>query len=233
MNYSKRRKMRTLSIKSAKLTDAGSNKFKNLENIAKMRLAALLENSSDEIKKKVASFAPDEAEEAFALSYPSIPSDNFFKSQGGFLFLSLREAIKSEETNIRSYYGGSLVKAYFGHVERLSPLIGFCWYKGKRGGAELRSTLDGGAAWKNLLERWEYGGSPFTVISRDPGGLLTFFSIDAGERITVDSAEKYIPLARQPYTMYSAAGYFYRNTLLRRTREVLIESIAGAGFITA
>lgn len=225
--------MRTLSIKSARLTDSGANKFKNLESIAKMRLSALLENSSDEIKKKVASFAPDETEEAFALSYPSIPSDNFFKSQGQFLFLSLREAIKTEEINIKSYHDGSLIKAYFGHVERLSPLIGFCWYKSKGGGSELRSTLDGGEAWKNLLERWESGGSPFTVTSRDPGGLLTFYSIDAGERITVDSAEKYIPLARQPYTMYSAGSYFYRNTLLRRTRETLKESIAGAGFITS
>lgn len=225
--------MRTLSIKSARLTVEGVNKFKNLENFARMRLAALLENLSDEIKKKVASFAPDEAEEAFALSYPSIPSDNFFKSQGQFLFLSLREAIKTEQINVRSYHDGSLMKTFFGHVESLSPLIGFCWYKGRRGSAELRSTLDGGEAWKNLLERWEFGGSPFTVVSRDPGGLLTFFSIDAGERITVDSAEKYIPLARQPYTMYSAAGYFYRNTLLRRTREVLKESIAGAGFITS
>jgi len=233
MVYFKKRKMRTLSIKSARLTDSGVDKFRNLENIAKSRIAALLENSSDEIKKKVASFAPDEAEEAFALSYPSIPSDNFFKSQGGFLFLSLREAIKTEQINVRSYHDGSLIKAYFGHVESLSPLIGFCWYKGSRGSANLRSTLDGGAAWKNLLERWEFGGSPFTVTSRDPGGLLTFYSIDAGERITVDSAEKYIPLARQPYFMYGSAAYFYRNTLLRRTRESLKEAIESAGFITS
>jgi hypothetical protein len=225
--------MRTLQIKSAKLTDAGATKFKNLENIAKSRVAALLENSSDEIKKKVASFAPDEAEEAFALSYPSIPSDNFFKSQGGFLFLSLREAIKTEQINIRTYHGGDLMKAYFGHVAVLSPLIGFCWYAGQRGSSELRSTLDGGAAWKNLLERWEFGSSSFTVTPRDPGDLLTFFSIDAGERISVESVEKTIPLQRQPYNMYGSASYFYRNTLLRRLKETLKESIAGAGFITS
>lgn len=222
--------MRTLSIKSARLTADGSTKFKNFEDIAKKRLAAMLENSSNEIKNKVASFAPDEAEEAFALSYPSIPSDNFFKSAGGFLFLTLREAIKTEQINIRSYHDGTLIKAYFGHVAQMSPLIGFCWFKSGKG---LRSTLDGGSAWKNLLERWENGGSSFTVTSRDPGGLLTFYSIDAGERITVDSAEKSIPLSRQPYTMYSAGSYFYRNTLLRRTRETLKESIAGAGFIAS
>ena len=227
--------MRTLSIKSARLTDSGANKFKNLESIAKMRLAALLENSSDEIKKKVASFAPDEAEEAFALSYPSIPSDNFFKSEGQFLFLSLREAIKTEEINIKSYHDGGLMKAYFGHVEKMSPLIGFCWYHGGRGSAELRSTLDGGAAWKNLLELWEVGGT-FTVTARDPGDLLTFYSVDAGERITVDSTEKYIymPLSTtMPYTMYQLGGNFYFNTLLRRTRESLKEAIESAGFLTS
>jgi hypothetical protein len=232
MKYSKRKKMRTLSIKSAELTALGARKFKDLENIARMRIAALLENSSEEIKKKVASFAPDEVEEAFALSYPGVPNDNFFKSQGGFQFLFLREAIKTEQIDTRSYSEGNVIKTYFGNVERLSSLIGFCWYHGSRGNAELRSTLDGGQAWGNLLERWELGGSAFTVTARDSGDLLTFYSIDAGERITVDSAEKYIPLARQPYTMYQSGGYFYHNTLLRRTRETLKESIAGAGFIT-
>lgn len=223
--------MRTLSIKSAKLSDSGKKKFDNLFNIAKMRLGASIENDTVELKKKVAGFAPDEAEEEFTLSYPSLPKDNFFKKEGHFQFMYLKEAIKAEQIDIRSYDDGMLIKSYLGHIERLSSQIGFCWYHGPKGSATLRSTLDGGAAWKRLLELWEVGGT-FTVTARDPGDLLTFYSVDAGERITVESQEKYIPLTTMPRTMYQAGSHFYQNTFEQHTKAALKASIASAGFIT-
>lgn len=225
--------MRTLSIKSASLTASGNNKFKNLENIARMRLAALLENSSEEIKEKVATFSPNPAEEVSIISMPGYSYD-IIKHEAGFMYL--QEAIITEEIAIKTTHGGDVISAEFGNCRKLNPLIGFGWYHGYRRYEQvtLRRTSDpeAGEAWKHLLEAWELGGSVFTVRARNPDDVLTLGFASDGSPIQVEEVEKQIP-GMQPFTMYQSGSYFYYNTLLRRTRDLLKECIAGAGFITA
>lgn len=215
--------MAHLTIKSAKLSASGQRKLNRLADLAKRGIAAMMEDLSEEIKEKIASFAPSEEEERYLLSLPGNDYD-LFKREGGFLYL--REAIITEEIEVKSIK--NRVSAEFGNTKKINPLIGFAWYHGygKYEKKELRTTTDAkaGDAWKNLLEMWEYGGQPFMVTPRDPGDALTIAKTADGY-IVVDSVMKTIP-GIQPFTMYQAGGYYSYNTLRKKTYERLKEVIS-------
>jgi len=205
--------------KQLKLTKEGMQKFKSLDKILSKRFAELLTAVEAKVKYNIAKYAPDAAEEAFVLSLPGTPYD-FFKND----FLTLKEAINAEVVPIEKTK--NRIFALYGNVEKMSPLIGFSWYKGKYGKSEKRSTTDSnaGAAWKNLLAMWEYGGS-FTVVSRDPGGRLTI-AFQGKNPITVDSAVKTI----HPRSMYQSSEPENRKLLINYIESTLKDGIKEAGF---
>lgn len=218
-----------LSIKSATLTSAGANKFKKLIDLSQRALAAMLEDASEDLKKKIASFAPDEKEELQLLSFPGYDVNIFKKREVQFLYL--REAIIAEKIAVRTTHAGMII-AKFGDIKKINQKIGFAWYHGsqKLGNVELRSTRDpeAGEAWQHLLEAWEVGGSLFTVTPRDPEGSLLLGYDSSGKAIRVKSVQKQIPTLPRgmPFSMYSAGGYFFERTLYNRTKNRLKEVIS-------
>ncbi len=210
-------------IKNAKLSAQGINKLNRLADLAKRGVEAMLEDFSDEIRERVATFAPSEEEERFYLSTPG-NDYNLYKREGGFLYL--REAIITEETVVKE--ANDIVSAEFGRANEMNPFLGFSWYHGygKYENKELRSTNDpeAGAAWKNLLQMWENGGEAFLITPRDPGDALTIAKTAEGY-IVVDSVMKTIPSV-QPFTMYAATGYYMQPVLRRKVLEKLKEVIS-------
>jgi len=206
-------------IKNAKLSAAGINKINRLADLAKRGVEAMLEDFSDAIKERVATFAPSEEEERFYLSTPG-NDYNLYKREGGFLYL--REAIITEDTVVKE--ANEIVSAEFGKAKEMNPKIGFGWYRGTGTNAEFRTTsdADAGPAWGNLLQLWENGGAPFTIVSRD-GGSMTI-ARRGNEKVVVDSVTKTIPSV-QPFTMYQATGYYMQPVLRRKILEKLKEVI--------
>jgi len=222
--------MAHLVVKSAHLSMAGVRKLDRIYINAKRAIGAMLENSSQEIQEVAASFAPDENSERMLLSAPGTDWD-LYKREGGFLYL--REAMVIEDTEVEQQEN-SMVRLKLGNARKINPLIGFGWYHGITKASEysteqreFRWTSDAaaGAAWFNLLQLWEYGGS-FTVTPRDPDGRLTLAAHLEGKRFIVDqvadSATKTIPA----FSMYQAAGVTYYNTLRTRAIKSLKEAIS-------
>lgn len=210
-----------LAIKGARLTSAGINKLTRFADLSERGITAMFEDATEDIKNRIAEFAPTEELEAIQLCYPGIPRDNFMKEEAGFFYL--RQAIRTEQISVNSTHG--ILKARFGDVDVLSPLIGFAWHHGKgREPKTVRTTLEGGEIWKTLLAYWEYGGSLVVITARDPGDTMTFYSAVFGSRVTVTEVEKQIP--PHPYEMYQLGGFYAYNFLLRRTRQKLKEVIS-------
>jgi len=218
-----------ISIKSASLTSSGITKLKKFVDLSQRALAAMLEDASIDLKKKIASFAPDEKEELQLLSYPGYDQNIFKKKEVQFLYL--REAIIAEKIAVRTTANG-IITAKFGDTKKINSQIGFAWYAGskRKGNVELRSTRDpeAGEAWQHLLEAFEFGGSIFTVTPRDPNGSLLLGYDSAGKAIREKSVQKQIPTIPRgmPFSMYSAGSYFFENTLYRRTKNRLKEVIS-------
>lgn len=209
--------MRSLSIKSARLTSEGAGKIDRFAELAEKSLVALLEDSSEDIKERIASFAPTEEDEALQLCYPGIPRDNFLKEEEGFMYV--RQAIKAENIFVRSVHG--VLKTEFGNVQEISPRVGFAWFHGRKGEATTRTTLTGGELWKTLLAYWEYGGTLVVITPRDPGDTSTYYSAIEGRRVTVTETEKQIPA--HPYEMYQLGGFYAETLLLARIKARLKE----------
>ncbi len=207
-------------IKKITLTDAGISKLKNFAEIAKNRLGDLLIELEDQIKDNIASYAPDEKAELYQISLPGTTYD-IFKDN----FLSLREAIKAEVVPIDNT--DNRIFALYGNSEKMSPSIGFAWFKGTQGNAKKRSTTDSeaGEAWKTLLDKWEYGGT-FTVISRD-GGLLTI-AMNGKNPVRVESAIKTIPA----HSMYGSGGKDSTKLLRNNAVSALKKAARESGFKT-
>lgn len=217
-----------LSIKSIALTSTGITKLKKLVDFSKRALEAMLEDASEDLKKKIASFAPDEKAELEILSYPGSDMNIFKKKEVQFLYL--REAIIAEKIAVKTT-ANSVIKADFGNSKKINPLIGFAWYAGSqnKGNVELRSTRDpeAGEAWQHLLEAWEFGGSVFTVTSRDLNGSLLLGYDSAGKSIRQKSVQKQIPTMSTglPYAMYQSGAVFFEKTLYNKTKNRLKEVI--------
>jgi len=218
-----------ISIKSATLTSAGITKLKKFTDLSQRALAAMLEDASEDLKKKIASFAPDEKEELQLLSYPGYDQNIFKKKEIQFLYL--REAIIAEKIAIRTTTNG-VITAKFGDTKKINPQIGFAFYHGsqKKGNVELRSTRDpeAGEEWRHLLEAWEVGGSLFTVTPRDLNGSLLLGYDSSGKAIREKSVQKQIPTRPRgmPFNMYNSAGNFFERTLRIRTKNRLKEVIS-------
>lgn len=212
--------MSQLAIKNARLSASGMRKFDRLADLANRGVSAMLEDFSEELKERIAEFAPSEEEERYYLSLPGNDYD-LYKREGGFLYL--REAIIMEETEVVD--NDFVVKVALGNADKMNPIIGFGWWHSSGKNSEFRTTVDAeaGEAWKNLLQLWENGGQPFMITSRD-GDSMTI-AIEGNKRIIVDSVMKTIP-AVQPFSMYQAGGYYSYNTLRKRTIERLKEVIS-------
>lgn len=215
--------MSRLALKNAKLSASGINKFNRLADLSSRGVAAMLEDFSEELKERIAQFAPSEEEERFYLSTPGNDYD-LYKREGGFLYL--REAIIMEDIEVKDT--GDNVTAEFGNADKMNPIIGFAWYHGygKYENKELRSTNDveAGEAWRNLLQMWEYGGQAFMITPRDSDDALTIAKTAEGY-IVVDSVMKTIPTV-QPFSMYQAGGYYSYSALRKKTLQRLKEVIS-------
>lgn len=215
--------MSRLVLKNARLSASGINKLDRLADLSSRGIAAMLEDFAEELKERVAQFAPSEEEERFYLSTPGNDYD-LYKREGGFLYL--REAIIMEDVEVKD--DGNKVTAEFGNADKMNPIIGFSWYHGygKYENKELRSTNDAeaGDAWRNLLQMWEYGGQTFMITPRDPDDALTIAKTAEGY-IVVDSVMKTIP-SIQPFNMYNSAGYYSYSALRKKAHDRLREVIS-------
>lgn len=210
-------------IKNARLSASGVNKFIKLADLSVRGISAMLDNFSDELQERIATFAPSEEEERYYLSLPGNDYD-LYKREGGFLYL--REAIIMEEIDVID--DSDVISIALGNSDKINKEIGFSWWHGygKFEGKEFRTTSDAnaGEAWQNLLQMWEYGGQPFIITPRDPDDVLTIAKT-GDEYIVVDSVTKMIP-SMQPFNMYGAGMYYMYPTLLKRTRDKLKEVIS-------
>jgi len=215
--------MAHLVIKKAQLSASGRRKFDTVLERLKSTLSAMLENNVPRLKDKIADFAPTIEEEAALISYPG-STHNFIKDR----FIDLRTAIRNESYMVKILRNKLFVE--LGDPKKINPLIGFAWYHGnqKSNNLELRHSDDpeAGEAWGKLLETWEYGGSgPITITARD-GGYLTLFGANEdtqGLPRKVESIVKHlawIPRG-QPFNMYQAGGYYFRNTLIADARKAI------------
>jgi len=139
------------------------------------------------VVREVAKYAPSIAEERRALSRGRTSGGRVVgESDGSRLiktspFKYLQQAILDDARfSVLTSQSASRFNLTFYLTEQSQRMInneiGFAWMK-KRGrrGLEKRSTMDAGAyqpTWGFLLQRWEYGGGPFTVRPRDEKGLL-------------------------------------------------------------
>lgn len=215
--------MARLVVKKIQLSAAGRQKFRTILHNLTNVISAALENNVPKLKDRIAEFAPTLEEEAQLISYPGSTYD-FIKDR----FIDLRTAIRNEPYIIRSLRNKIFVK--LGDPKKINPLIGFAWYHGnqKSGNLELRHSDDAeaGEAWSHLLETWEYGGSgPFIVTARD-GGMITLFGANEdtqGLLRKVGAVTKHlvwIPRG-QPFGMYQAGGYYFKNTLLLDIKKAI------------
>lgn len=207
-----------VSIKNAFLSSSGSRKLNFFAQQALYRVGGTLANSADYIKRKAARYAPNKEQEAFQLTYPGIPSDNFLKEEAGFMYVV--DAIQAEKVVV-DFKKDTIAEAQFGNVAKISQQIGFAWHFGKKKSNihEIRTTREGHAFWQNLLEVWEVGGSLVQVTARDTGGAMTFYSDVEGKRITTKSVTKQIPA--HPYEMYSMAAVTSKKELYNRIKHDL------------
>jgi len=213
-----------IKLEKLELTNEGIKKLKGLADIYQKNLVVTLRDIEDKMKKTIASFAPKADVELEYLALPGTTA-NIFKDG----FLSLREAIEGED--IAMVIEGDIIRAYYGDPQKINPLIGFTWWKTKDGNPIKRSTADGeaGEAWGTLLERWEFGGQPFTVVGRD-GEMLTIAYVDKGV-VKQASVTKQIPPATiEPYGMYSKGGKKMTGDLLMKFESTLKKSVRETGF---
>ena len=223
--------MATLAIKNAKLSDSGRAKFDKLSKIAEAGLIAMLENAAQNVKERIAVKAPTPEREREILAGNTFEGQDydFFKSADlGFMYLS--DAILKEQIPVTS--DGNIITAKFGNSKRLNQIIGFYWFHGSRKSlstgkyteSEMRSTLDAEAspAWNNLLEMFEFGGQPMTILPRDKGDLLTIARKPNGETIVVDSIEKTVP----PHNMYQKGAADSYNIVRLKAKQKLREVIS-------
>ena len=210
--------MERLVIENAVLSTSGQLRLSSLSKKASMVIVAMLENQVPRLKERIAEFAPTPQEEMDLISYPGSAYD-FVKDT----FIPVQTAIINERYFIDTI--SDVVTVKLGKCADIDPLIGFKWFHGN---AELRSSDDGdaGEAWRNMLERWENGGSgPFVITARD-GGSLTIFKADEdthGLPRNPEAVMKDFPwLPRgMPFTMYQNGGNAFRATLLARSKEAL------------
>lgn len=217
--------MATLAIKSARLSESGRAKFDKFDKLAEAGLLAMLENVAQNVKERIAVNAPTPEREREILAGNTFEGQDydFFKSKDlGFLYLS--DAILEEQIPVTRK--GNIITAQFGNSKRLNQLIGFFWFHGygKYEKSEMRSTLDAEAspAWNNLLEMFEFGGQPMTILPRDKGDLLTIARTPSGETIVVDSIEKTVP----PFGMYQKGGADSYNIVRLKAKQKLREVIS-------
>jgi len=212
-------------LKGATLSNEGIAKLNNFVNIAQQKVSDALRNIETDLKDNIEKYAPAEGLE---LEYLALPGTTYNIFKDGFV--SLKEAIRTEEIPILVEAEG-IVKAYYGNVETMSPKIGFAWFKGKHGNSERRSTADGaaGEAWGELLRRWEFGGSAFTVVSRDGDTMNILYKV--GGWTQKDSVDKQIPPATvEPFRMYSRGGTETQDKLIEEVKRTLKLGVVEAGF---
>lgn len=217
--------MATLAIKNARLSESGRAKFDKLSKIAEAGLVAMLENVAQNVKERIAVNAPTPDREREILAGNTFEGQDydFFKSADlGFMYLS--DAILKEQIPVTS--DGNIITAKFGNSKRLNQLIQFFWFHGygKYEKSEMRSTLDAGAspAWNNLLEMFEFGGMPLTILPRNKDDALTIARTPSGETIVVDSIEKTVP----PFGMYQKGAADSYKIVRLRAKQKLHEVIS-------
>ena len=162
-----------------KLTAQGTMKINTLVTTATQAMKHSLKKNVDTVVlDSVSKHAPDPREEARILSEGTTDTGDFYSKLDlsrsfikGSSFKYLKNAILDNKSKLGEL--GQIIRATVYNTKTFNDSIGFSWLKKKGNAYVKRHTTDSqaGAAWENLVNMWENGGT-FTVYPRDKGDTL-------------------------------------------------------------